>query len=135
LKEGYRVTVSNWSKDPGAKVEGLKVEYAIVVGYTDTTAKDRRGVKEVVRGSADLPALIGTKAAAVATQTVSTGQAAAVATRTVRNSSGDSSTAAAGALYRESMDGICLVIKHGDRIVARHVHGKVPQQTQLEVMQ
>ena len=134
LQEGYRLTVSNWSKDPGAKLSGLKVEYAIVVGYFDTTAKDKRGVKEVVKGTLDVPELTGTKALTVDTKTVATGQTAAVASRTVRDSDGDTRTGEAAAVYRESMDGICLVIKHGDRIVATHTTGKVPQDVQTQMM-
>ena len=133
LDEGYRITVSNWSSDPGTKVSGLKVEYAIVVGFTDTTAKDKRGVKEVVKGTADLPEITGTKPQFVETKTVKTGQTAAVASRTIQDSSGDSSTASAAAVYRESMDGIYLVVKHGDRIVATHSFGKVPKEVPLEM--
>ncbi len=128
LQEGYRITVSNWTKDPGAKISGLKVEYAIVVGYTDTTAKDRRGVKEIVKGTVELPELAGTKAQTVETKTVATGQTAAVATRSVRDSDGDTRTSEAAALYRESMDGLAFVIKHGSRVVATHTTGKVPRE-------
>ena len=132
LNEGYRITVSNWSSDPGAKLGGLKVEYAIVVGFMDTTAKDKRGVKEVVRGSADLPELTGTKAQFVDTKTVKTGQTAALASQNVKDSNGDNSTAYSGALYRESMDGIYLVVKRGDRIIATHTIGKVPKEVPIE---
>ena len=134
LEEGYRITVSNWSKDPGAKVGGLTVEYAIVVGFSDTAGKEKRGVKEVVKGSASLPELTGTKVQSVETKTVGTGQSAAVASRTTTDSDGDSRTATAAAVYRESMDGICLVIKHGSRIVATHTTGRVSKEVQTEMM-
>lgn len=133
LDEGYRITVSNWSSDPGARLGGLRVDYAIVVGFMDTTAKDKRGVKEVVRGSAQLPELAGTKPQFVDTKTVKTGQTAALASQSVKDSNGDNSTAYSGALYRESMDGICLVVKRGDRIVATHTIGKVPKEVLIEL--
>lgn len=133
LNEGYRITVGNWSSDPGAKLNGLKVEYAIVVGFMDTTAKDKRGVKEVVRGSADLPELTGTKPQFVDTKTVKTGQTAALASQSVKDSNGDNSTAYSGALYRESMDGIYLVVKHRGRIVATHSIGRVPKELPMEM--
>ena len=57
-----------------------------------------------------------------------------VASRTTTDSDGDSSTATAAAVYRESMDGICLVIKHGSRIVATHTTGRVPKELQVEMM-
>ena len=133
LEEGYRITVSNWSSDPGAKLSGLTVEYAIVVGFTDTKAKDKRGVKEIVKGSADLPELTGTKPQFVDTKTVKTGQTAAAASKTVKDSSGDSATATEGAMYRESMDGIYLLVKHRGRIVATHSIGRVPKELPMEM--
>jgi hypothetical protein len=134
LQEGYRITVSNWSKDPGAKVGGLTVEYAIVVGFSNTAGKDKRGVKEIVKGSASLPELTGTKAQSVETKTVGTGQSAAVASSTTTDSDGDSRTSTAAAVDRESMDGICLVIKHGSRIVATQTTGRVSKEVQTEMM-
>jgi hypothetical protein len=132
-QEGYRITVSNWSSNPGAKVSGLTVEYAIVVGYTDTKAKDRRGVKHISRGSVSLPELTGSRPQTVETKTVTTRQSASVSSRTERDSDGDSRTATSAALYRESMDGVFLVIKHGKRVVATHSTGKVPQELQTEM--
>lgn len=134
LKEGYHITVSNWSKDPGAKLSGLKIEYAIVVGFSDTAAKVKRGVKEVVKGSVDVPELTGTKAQVVDTKTVATGQSAAVASRSTTDSDGDRTTSTAAAVYRESMDGITFVIKHGDRVVSTYTTGKVPKEVQLSLM-
>jgi hypothetical protein len=133
-EQGYRITVSNWSKDPGTKVGGLTVEYAIVVGYFDTTAKDKRGVKQVVRGKATLPELAGSKAESVMTQTVKTGETAAVATRTYKDSDGSTSRAEAAAVYRESMDGICFVVRHGERVVATYSTGRVPKELPLELL-
>jgi hypothetical protein len=132
-QEGYRITVSNWSSSPGAKVSGLTVEYAIVVGYTDTKAKDRRGVKHISRGSMSLPELTGSRPQTVETQTVTTRQSASVSSRTERDSDGDTRTATSAALYRESMDGVFLVIKHGKRVVASHSTGKVPQELVTEM--
>jgi hypothetical protein len=133
LQEGYHITISNWSKDPKATLAGLKVEYAIVVGFSNTAGKDKRGVKEVVKGSVAVPELTGTKAQIVDTKTVGTGQSAAVASRTTTDSDGDSATSTAAAVYRESMDGICLVVKHGDRVVSTYTTGKVPKEVQLEM--
>ena len=134
VEEGYRISISNWSRDPGTKVGGLTVDYAIVVGFFDTTAREKRGVKRIQRGSAALPELTGSKVEAILTETVKTGQSAAVASSTRTNSSGDSSTSTAGAVYRESMDGICLVVKLGDRIVATYTTGKVPKELPLELL-
>ena len=134
LKEGYHITVSNWSKDPGAKLSGLTVDYAIIIGFTDTAAKEKRGVKRVVKGSAKVPELTGTRPQVVDTETVATGQSAAVASRTTRDSDGDATTSTAAAVYRESMDGICLVIKHGNRVVSTYTTGKVPKEVQVEMM-
>ena len=134
LEEGYRITVSNWSKDPGAKLCGLTVDYAIVVGFFNTSAKVKRGVKEIVRGSASLPDLNGTNPQSILTQTVTTGQSAAVASSTRTDSNGDSSTAPAAVVYRESMDGICFVVKSGDRVVATFTSGKVPKELPLELL-
>jgi hypothetical protein len=124
---GYRITVSNWSKDPGTKVAGLKVRYAIVVGFMDTLAKDKRGVKNIVHGSADVPELLGTKPQSVLTDTVTISQSAKLASRTTTDSNGDSSTAEAGALYRESVDGICVVVYQGERVLSTFSTGKVPK--------
>jgi hypothetical protein len=132
--EGYRITVSNWSRDPGTKVSGLTVEYAIVIGYFDTTAKDKRGVKSIVRGKGDLPELTGSKPESFLTQTVKTGQTAAVATRTVKDSNGDRSTAEAAAVYRESMDGICFIVRHGERVVATYSTGRIPKDLPTELL-
>ncbi|HEX2747948.1 MAG TPA: hypothetical protein VHM91_08120 [Verrucomicrobiales bacterium] len=126
-EEGYRITVSNWSKDPGTKVAGLTVRYAIVIGFFDTAAKEKRGVKNIVHGSADIPELTGSKPQSVLTQTVKVGQSAAVATRTTKDSSGDSTTSEAAAVYRESVDGICFVVKQGDRVLSTYSTGKVPK--------
>jgi len=134
MEEGYRITVSNWSKDPGTKVSGLTVEYAIVIGFFDTNAKDKRGVKSIVRGKGNLPELVGSKAEFLLTQTVKTGQSAAVATRTVTDSDGDSRSATAAAVYRESMDGICFVVRHGDRVVATYSTGRVPKELPMELL-
>jgi hypothetical protein len=133
-EEGYRITVSNWSKDPGTKVSGLTVDYALVIGFFDTTAKDKRGVKEIVRGSGALPELTGSKAESLLTQTVKTTQTAAVATRTQRNSGGSTSSAEAAAVYRESLDGICLVVRHGERVVATLTTGRVPKELPGELL-
>lgn len=126
-QEGYRVTVSNWSAKPGTTVSGLKVEYALVVGYTDTMAKDRRGVKEITKGAADLPVLTGSQPQTVETKVVTTQETSSVATRTEHDSAGERRTSTTAARYRESVDGICLVIKDGNRVVARHTFGKVPK--------
>ena len=133
-EEGYRITVSNWSKEPGTKVGGLTVDYAIVIGYFDTTAKDKRGVKSVVRGKCDVPELAGSKPEAVLTQTVKTGQSAAVMTRTQKNSDGGTSRAEAAAVYRESMDGICLVVRQGKRVVATYSTGRIPKELPAELL-
>lgn len=133
LEEGYRISISNWSKTPGTKIGGLTVDYAIVVGFFDTTARDKRGVKEIVRGSVSVPELAGSKVESVLTKTVKTGQTAAVATSSSEDSSGDSTTATAGVVYRESMDGIALVVRRGERIVATYSVGRVPKEVQLNV--
>jgi hypothetical protein len=57
----------------------------------------------------------------------------ALAVRSSTDSNGDRSTSTAGAVYRESMDGICLVVKHGDRVVATYTTGRVPAEVQLEM--
>ena len=134
LKEGYHITISNWSKDPGAKLSGLTVDYAIIIGFTDTAAKEKRGVKRIVKGSVKVPELTGTKAQVVDTETVATGQSAAVASRTTRDSDGDATTSTAAAVYRESMDGIYVVIKHGNRVVSTYSTGKVPKEVPLDMM-
>ena len=134
LQEGYHISVSNWSKDPAAKLSGLKVSYVIVVGFSNTAGDDKRGVKQVVKGSVDVPELTGSKGQIVDTKTVSTGQSAAVSSRTTTGSSSNSSTSTSAAVYRESMDGICLVIKAGERVVATYTTGKVPKEVQIELM-
>lgn len=133
LEEGYRISISNWSKDPGTKISGLTVDYAIIVGFFDTTAKDKRGVKEIVRGSVSVPELAGSKAENVLTKTVKTGQTSAVATSSSKDTNGKSTTGVAGALYRESMDGIALVVRQGERIVSTYTVGRVPKDVQLNV--
>jgi hypothetical protein len=127
-EEGYRITVSNWSKDPGTKVAGLTVRYAIVIGFYDSKAKDKRGVKNIVNGAADLPELTGSKPESVLTQTVKIGQSAAVATRTTKDSSGDSTTSQAAAVYRETVDGICFVVKQGEKVLSTYSTGRVPKE-------
>lgn len=137
LEEGYKITLSNWSRDPGTRVAGLTVDYAIVVGYFNTAAKaaDKRGVKEIVRGSATFADLVGTKGEVVLTKTVKTGQSAAVVSESSTDTSGERTSSTAGAVYRESMDGITLVVRKGDRIVATYTTGKVPRELPLELQQ
>lgn len=137
LEEGYKITLSNWSRDPGTRISGLTVDYAIVVGYWNTAARaaDKRGVKEIVRGSASFADLVGTKGEVVLTKTVKTGQSAAVVSSSSTDTSGERTSSTAGAVYRESMDGITLVVRKGDRIVATYTTGKVPKELPLEIQQ
>jgi hypothetical protein len=132
---GYRITVSNWSKDPGTKISGLKVRYVIVVGFFDTAGKVKRGVKDMVAGNAEVPELIGSKPQAVMTQNVKIAQSAAVATSTTRDSSGDTTTSQAAAVYRESVDGIYLEIYQGEQVLATYTTGKVPKEAPLKLKQ
>ena len=133
LDEGYRLVISNWSKDPGTKISGLTIDYAMVVGYFDSTAKDKRGVKEVVRGSLSVPELNGSRPETLLTKTVSTGQTSVVASETRRNSSGDSTTSVAGATRRQTLDGITLVVRQGTRTVHTYTVGRVPKDVELDV--
>ena len=91
-------------------------------------------MKSIVRGKGDLPELTGSKAESILTQTVQSGQTAAVATRTYKDSNGDTSSAEAAAVYRESMEGICFVVRHGDRIVATYSSGRVPKDLPMELL-
>jgi hypothetical protein len=132
---GYKITVSNWSKDPGTKISGLKVRYVIVVGFFDTAAKVKRGVKDMKVGNADVPELIGSKPQAVMTENVKISQSAAVATRTTTDRDGDTSTSQAAAVYRESVDGIYLEVYQGERVLSTYTTGKVPKEAPLKLKQ
>ena len=92
------------------------------IGYPKSgDQRARRNLLDAGRGSVSL-------------LTVKTGQPAAVATKSSKDANGKSTTGVAGAVYRESMDGIALVVRQGDRIVSTYTVGKVPEEVQSNVV-